>query len=77
MIDSSGREFHELPYVGGRDESGPVSDVSATAGVGRKMAAEDAIDIPVHSIQVAVTRETRSSESPACGSSHGLRNVFK
>lgn len=64
MTDSGGRDFHELPYVGRRDEGGPVSDVSVTAGVGRKMAEEDAANIPVQAIRVAVTREMRWSESP-------------
>lgn len=65
MPDSRGHNLDEIPYVGGRDERGPVSDVSVTAGVGRKMRAEEAANIPLQAIRVAVTRDTQWSDGPA------------
>ena len=59
----SDHEFHDIQDVDlqdrSNDERGPVTDVSATVGVGRNLV-ED-IEIPIHSI--AVRQEMQWSES--------------
>lgn len=62
-LTDSGHGVHEIQNVDGQNhskgESGPVTDVSTTAGLGQKMA--EGIEIPMHSI--AVRQEMKWSES--------------